>query len=224
LEKLKESKKTAAVQPKIKSYRNKDFFEYAGAAGGFLDNLGYPYCDGRKGAKTEKDTGQYNQSKEIMWASGACMAVRRKVFLDSGGFDETFFAHQEEIDWAWRVRRAGYHLYYVPVSTVYHVGGGNLAYGNPHKTFLNFRNNLLMLLKNLPREKYLQVIFLRLIFDGLAGLMFLLKGKPVHTWAVIRAHFAFYRLFPRYVHMRKPPYIRRYYREKFVMLKAFLGN
>ena len=222
LKKLKENKQIVAVQPKIKNYNRKEYFEYAGAAGGFLDNLGYPYCDGRIGNRVEKDTGQYDREKEVFWTSGACMAVKRTPFLQSGGFDETFFAHQEEIDWAWRMRRQGYRFWYEPSATVFHVGGGNLGYERPQKTFLNFRNNLLMLLKNLPPAKLFPVIGTRLVLDGLAGLMFLLKGKPAHTWAIVRAHFAFYRLIPQYRKKRKPPYLSRYYRDKWVMLKNYL--
>ncbi len=221
---LESDEKMVSVQPKIKDYNRKEYFEYAGAAGGFLDNLGYPYCDGRKGSRTEKDTGQYDANKEIFWASGACMAVKKEMFLQSGGFDERFFAHQEEIDWAWRMKRLGYKLGYAYQSTVYHVGGGNLNYGSPYKTYLNFRNNLLMLLKNLPPEKLFSVIFSRLILDGLAGVLYLLKGKPGHTWAIVKAHFSFYRLFKHYYRLRKPPYLKEYYRERFVMLRSLFGG
>ena len=222
LQKLKENKKIVAVQPKIKDYKRRDYFEYAGASGGYLDNLGYPYCDGRIGRHVEKDEGQYDADKEIQWASGACMAVRKDIFLQSGGFDENFFAHQEEIDWAWRMRREGYTLAYTWKSEVYHVGGGNLDYSRPRKTFLNFRNNLLMLLKNLPSGKVVPVIGTRLFLDGLAGLLFLLKGKPAHTWQIVKAHFAFYRLAPEYYRRRKPPFLKRYYKEKFKVLKSML--
>ncbi|NPA43262.1 MAG: glycosyltransferase family 2 protein [Chlorobi bacterium] len=220
VDKLRQNNRIVAVQPKIKDWNRKDYFEYAGAAGGFIDFWGYPYCDGRTGMYTEQDRGQYETEKDVHWTSGACMAVDRRMFLQEGGFDENFFAHQEEIDWAWRMRRKGKRLVYVPASTVYHAGGGSLAYGHPQKTFLNFRNNLLMLLKNLPPALLLPVILGRLILDGLAGLMFLLKGKPSHTWAIIRAHFAFYRLIPRYFKERRPPYLRKYYRGFSVWLKS----
>ncbi len=220
VETLDSNKKIVAVQPKIKDYNRKEFFEYAGAAGGFIDNLGYPYCDGRLAWQTERDEGQYDREKEIHWASGACMAVKKDVFLQSGGFDEYFFAHQEEVDWAWRMRRQGYKLVYTPRATVFHVGGGNLSYGNPFKTYLNFRNNLIMLLKNLPPGKLFPVIFSRLILDGLTGAVYLLKFKPAHTWAIAKAHFAFYRVFKKYYRERKPRFLKNYFKGKFVMLKA----
>jgi len=214
--------KVVAVQPKIKDYKNKAFFEYAGAAGGFIDNLGYPYCQGRIGRFTEKDEGQYDRIKEIHWASGACMAVKKDIFLKSGGFDEYFFAHQEEVDWAWRMRRIGYKLFFTPHATVYHVGGGSLSYGNAFKTYLNFRNNLIMLLKNLPSDKLFPVILLRLVLDGIAGLMYLLKLKPGHTRAIVKAHFSFYKMFKKYYKQRSDPFTGAYYKGKYVLLKAVL--
>ncbi len=207
-----------AVQPKILDYHQKDCFEYAGAAGGFLDFFGYPYCRGRVGEVREKDAGQYDRSYDVHWTSGACMLVRKEDFLSSGGFDEDFFAHQEEIDWCWRMRRAGGRLVYEPESRVWHAGGGSLAYGHPHKTFLNFRNNLRMLLKNLPGVLVFPVIFVRLFLDGVAGLRFLLQGKPAHTWAIVRAHWAFYASIPAYVRKRGGKYLRHYYEHVFFAL------
>ncbi len=217
LARLTGDEKTVAVQPKILDYNRRHCFEYAGAAGGYIDFFGYPYCRGRVGAKRERDAGQYDHAADIHWASGACMLIRKEVFLESGGFDETFFAHQEEIDWQWRVRRKGYRVVYEPASAVYHVGGGNLNYGHPRKTFLNFRNNLLMLLKNLPAAYLLPVILARLVLDGGAGLQFLLKGRPAHTWAIVRAHFSFYRHVPRYIKHRSKPYLKPWWKDFFFM-------
>ncbi len=211
--------KIAAVQPKIKSWHQENKFEYAGAAGGRLDFFGYPYCDGRYFTKIETDYGQFNQAKPIDWASGACMLINKDIFFETGGFDQNFFAHQEEIDWAWRARRKGYKIYYEPKSTVYHIGGGNLNYGHPQKTYLNFRNNLLMLLKNLPATNAFFVIPIRLIGDGLTGIMFLIQGKPQHTLAIIKAHFSFYKRFNRYLKMRQKPFLKKYYSKFFFLFR-----
>ncbi len=210
----------AAVQPKILDYHHKDCFEYAGAAGGFLDFFGYPYCRGRIGDVREKDAGQYDRSYDVHWTSGACMLMRTDDFRASGGFDEGFFAHQEEIDWCWRMRRAGRRLVYEPGSRVWHAGGGSLAYGHPRKTFLNFRNNLRMLLKNLPAALVFPVIFVRLFLDGAAGLRFLFLSKPAHTWAVVRAHWAFYASIPAYMRKRGGKYLRRYYEHWLFVLMS----
>ncbi len=223
LSRMQAGEKIAAVQPKIKSWRDKSRFEYAGAAGGFLDFFGYPYCDGRSFTKTEEDRGQYDQAKEIQWASGACMLIDKDIFWETGGFDENFFAHQEEIDWAWRSRRNGYKFFYEPASTVYHAGGGNLNYGHPQKTYLNFRNNLLMLLKNLPNPHVFFVIPVRLVLDGLAGIMFLLQGKPNHTWAIVKAHFGFYKRMGKYWKKRKKPFLKRYYGKFFFFTNSPIG-
>jgi GT2 family glycosyltransferase len=187
----------AAVQPKILNFRKRDFFEYAGAAGGFIDALGYPYCRGRIFETLEKDKGQYNDTKEVFWATGACMMIRRKDFFEAGGFDEDFFAHQEEIDLCWRLFNRNQKVKAVGHSTVFHLGGGTLNSMHPRKTFLNFRNSLFVLLKNAPKERILLLIFLRLILDGLAGLKFLFQLKPSHTAAILKAHFNFY------LHFRK---------------------
>ena len=195
--------KLAALQPKILDYKRKNHFEYAGGAGGFMDNWGYPFCRGRIFHVLEEDTGQYNQAIPIFWASGACIAVRRSAFWEVGGLDTLFFAHFEEIDLCWRLQRAGYIVAYEPNSTVYHVGGGTLNHGNPRKTFYNFRNNLFVLFKNLPKRWLLPVIVFRLLLDGLAGLLFLVQQKPLHTWAVVRAHFSFYKHFSRLKKARK---------------------
>lgn len=185
--------KLAALQPKILDQKSKDRFEYAGGAGGFIDWLGFPFCRGRIFQELEKDLGQYDEDMEIFWASGACLAVRRSIFFEAGELDPLFFAHFEEIDLCWRMRRLGYKVAYCGRSVVYHVGGGTLSSQNPRKTYFNFRNNLFVLYKNLPRISLWPVILTRLVLDGAAGAFFLFQGKPDHTLAVIRAHFSFYR-------------------------------
>ena len=178
-----------AVQPKILSYRDRSRFEYAGACGGFLDRLGYPFCRGRLFDYVEEDKGQYdNISPEITWASGACLTVRRDIYLKTGGLDPRFFAHMEEIDLCWRILLAGYRNYVVTASTIYHVGGASLSQGNPQKTYLNFRNNLLLLHKNLPKKEGKKVLFTRRLADTLAFGMFIIKGDFANAKAVIRAH------------------------------------
>ena len=190
IELMKKDNQIAACQPKIKNYYNKDYFEYAGASGGFLDYLGYPFCRGRIFNTVEKDNGQYNNSSEIFWASGACLFIKSKYFHEVNGFDIDFFAHMEEIDLCWRLKNKGYSIWVEPASTVYHVGGGTLNKTNAFKTFLNFRNNLFMIFKNLKNPW--KIIIIRLFLDGLAGLKFLVEGKPKHTLAIIKAHFSFY--------------------------------
>ena len=182
----------AACQPKILAHKDKISFEYAGAAGGFIDKYGYPFCRGRIFHEIEKDHQQYDTSLEVFWASGACMFVRADAFHEAGGFDADFFAHMEEIDLCWRLKRMGKKIVYVPESKVYHVGGGTLAKGNPRKTFLNFRNNLSMLYKNLPLNRRRKVIFARLFLDGLAGLKFILSGDINHAIALVKAHWSFF--------------------------------
>lgn len=188
--------KVAAVQPKVLAWKEKEKFEHAGAAGGFMDKLGYPFCRGRIFDAVEKDNGQYNDEAEIFWASGACLVIRSSLFRKSGGFDESFFAHMEEIDLCWRLKNRGYKIMVNPKSKVYHFGGGTLSAISPRKTFLNFRNNLLMLTKNLPMKYWLRIVPTRMVMDGLAGIVFLMQGKPMHCWAVVRAHFAFYGRLP----------------------------
>lgn len=178
----------AAAQPKIKSFHNKDDFEYAGAAGGFIDSLGYPFCRGRIFDEVEKDLGQYNDTKEIFWATGACMVVRSKLYHQLGGLDEDFFAHMEEIDLCWRLKRQGHSIYYVGGSTVYHVGGGTLSKVNPRKTYLNFRNGLSLLIKNLSLPALLWKLPFRIILDYVAAIRFLAQGQANHAWAIVRAH------------------------------------
>jgi GT2 family glycosyltransferase len=185
-------KSIAACQPKILDFNKREFFEYAGAAGGFIDHFGYPYCRGRLFNTLEKDNGQYNDNREIFWATGACMFVRAKDFHSIGGFDDDFFAHLEEIDLCWRLKSAGHKIYYCGESKIYHVGGGTLNKINPRKTFLNFRNSLFMLYKNLKPGKLFLLLYIRLKLDGVAGIKFLLEGSGKHTWAVVKAHASFY--------------------------------
>ena len=175
----------AAVQPKIRSWRDKRFFEHAGAAGGYLNPLGYPYCRGRRFGRVEEDHGQYDTVAEIEWTSGACMCVRTKIYKESGGLDASFFAHMEEIDLCWRMRNQGWKLACVPASTVYHLGGGSLNYGNPRKVYLNFRNNLVMIYKN-SRWRW-WVLSVRFFLDYAAAAMFLVTGKAEAAKAVCQA-------------------------------------
>jgi len=182
----------AACQPKILDYNKRTHFEYAGAAGGFLDHWGYPFCRGRLFNTLEKDEGQYNDTREIFWATGACMFVRSTHFREVHGLDDDFFAHLEEIDLCWRLKNQGYKIFYCGESTVYHVGGGTLNKLNPKKTYLNFRNSLFMLYKN-QKSGLVLLIGIRLILDGIAGAKFLLEGNGKHTLAVIKAHFSFYK-------------------------------
>ncbi len=196
-------RETAIIQPKILDYKQKEFFEYAGAGGGFIDFLGYPYCRGRIFNQLEKDNGQFNDISEIFWASGACFFIRAIVFHELNGFDEDYFAHQEEIDLCWRVQNEGYTIKYVGTSTVYHIGGATLQETNPQKTFLNFRNSLLNIVKNVPKKWFLWVVLSRLILDGIAGLKFILEFRPIHTLAILKAHFSFYKNFYRFLKKRK---------------------
>jgi riboflavin kinase/FMN adenylyltransferase len=208
IELLEDDKSIGAVQPKILSDREPALFEYAGASGGFLDILGYPYCRGRIFDTVEVDEGQYNEASEIFWASGAAMLVRTELFKEIGGFDKDFFAHQEEIDLCWRMKRAGYKIFVEPASIVYHLGGGTLDYDNPRKVFLNFRNNLLMILKN-TKKRYVTFRFImRLLLDGIAGLKFLIEKKPNLTLQVIKAHFAVYAMLPATILKRTSIYNR----------------
>lgn len=181
-----------ALQPKILDLKDRQRFEYAGAAGGFIDALGYPYCRGRLFDQLEEDRGQYDQYRELFWASGACLVVRRSAFWEVGGLDEKLFAHMEEIDLCWRLQLADYRVACEPASRVYHLGGATLAVQSPRKTYLNFRNNLIILFLNLPQAQAFAVIMLRLVLDGLAALQMLMQGRPRHLLAVLEAHFAFY--------------------------------
>ncbi len=191
-----------AAQPKILDDLNNDMFEYAGAAGGFLDQLGYPYCRGRIFEHVEMDHGQYDFRIDTDWASGAALFIRKSAFLKVGGFDVDYFAHQEEIDLCWRLRQQGYTIQVLPESHVYHLGGGTLNSISPRKTFLNFRNSLFSMVKNDCRWYWWILIFFRLQLDGLAALKFLFNGKPKHFIAVLKAHFSFYGLLPKMLKKR----------------------
>jgi GT2 family glycosyltransferase len=206
---MERNKKIGAVQPKIKSQTNKNLFEYAGASGGWIDYLGYPFCRGRILSTVEEDNGQYDDIEEIFWASGAALFIRPQLFHGLEGFDETYFAHMEEIDLCWRLQNAGYEIWVEPKSVCYHVGGGTLGKENPRKTYLNFRNNLYMMSKNLPLGDALIRIFLRMIIDGQAAIKELLSGNTGFFKAILRAHFHFYLHSPKTFAKRKSIPVKR---------------
>lgn len=214
--------KVGIIQPKILDYNDKTKFEYAGAAGGFIDKFGYPFCRGRIFETIEEDLGQYNDEKEIFWASGACFFIRKEVYRKLNGFDDDFFAHQEEIDLCWRAFNLGYKAKYIPNSIVYHVGGATLNEGNPKKTFLNFRNSLFMLLKNLPENKLVPIIFTRLILDGAAGVQFLVKGKFKHFVAILKAHFSFYSFINKMLKKRSANQSPNYFYNNSIVYSYFV--
>lgn len=197
---MEKDKNIAAAQPKILSFEQRDTFEYAGAAGGWMDTLGYPFCRGRIFHHTEKDQGQYNSTQEIFWATGAAMFIRAELFHKIGGFDPDYFAHAEEIDLCWRLKRAGYKIVVRPQSVVYHVGGGTLSYNTPRKTYLNFRNTLYTIYKNENAGKLLWLLPLRLVLDGLAAGLFLSQGRLDHIRAIVQAHWSF---FPKLKELRQ---------------------
>ncbi|WP_159024034.1 glycosyltransferase family 2 protein [Formosa sp. L2A11] len=214
--------KTAIVQPKILDYKNKDYFEYAGAAGGFIDKYGYPFCRGRIFSTLEKDNGQYNTNLDIFWATGACLFIRLDVFKTLNGFDEAFFAHMEEIDLCWRTKNLDFNIKCIPDSVVYHVGGATLNASNPQKTYLNFRNNLFTLVKN-AGGNILVIIFSRMVLDGLAGIQFLFQLKFKHFFAIIRAHFSFYSQLSRLIKQRKKLVkTANYYKTRSIVWDYFL--
>lgn len=210
---LQDDPEISVVQPKIKDLKKPDDFEYAGAAGGFLDRLGYPFCRGRVFQSIETDLGQYNDTIPIFWATGACFLVRSSVFHELGGFDQDYFAHQEEIDFCWRAQNAGHQVWYNGNSAVFHLGGSTLSNMNPRKTFLNFRNSLFTLLKNAPRGEVFVLLFTRMLLDAVAAFVFLLQRKPKHSWAVFRSHMAFYRMGRRiWVKRRKSKSFVKFYK------------
>jgi GT2 family glycosyltransferase len=190
---MEENPDSASCQPKILSWTQKDYYEHAGAAGGFIDKFGYPFCRGRILNVAEKDDGQYDNQVEVFWSSGACMIIRSEAWKRCGGFDAGFFAHMEEIDLCWRLHKAGYRVGFIPGSKVYHIGGGSLNYDSPFKIYLNFRNSLFMLHKNLEDKKLFYILFIRRILDGLAALMFLFTGKTEYFKSVIIAHMEYYK-------------------------------
>jgi len=192
-----------ALQPKLLNYNNKTAFEYAGASGGFIDIYGYPFCRGRIFTTVEKDHGQYDSPTEVFWASGACLFIRLKDYREVGGLDKNFFAHQEEIDLCWRLKARGKKIVCLPQSVVYHIGGATLKMERPLKTFLNFRNNLLMTYKNLPEKYYRKTMIFRFFFDYLAALQFLMKGYPANALSVLKARLDFNRKKKDYRIIRK---------------------
>ena len=214
----------AIIQPKILDFKNKSNFEYAGAAGGFIDQYGFPFCRGRVFATIENDNQQYDDEQEIFWASGACFFIRKEVYQKLNGFDGDFFAHQEEIDLCWRAFNLGYKVNYTYKSVVYHVGAATLNQSNPKKTFLNFRNSLVMLVKNLPKSKLISVIFIRLCLDGLAGIQFIIKGKFKHCFAILKAHFYFYHLISKNLQKRNSSQKENYYHTKSIVYSYFVRN
>ena len=215
-------KDIAIIQPKILDFKNKEYFEYAGAAGGFIDKYGYPFCRGRIFDTIEKDLHQYDDEREIFWATGACFFIRKDIYTKLNGFDGDFFAHQEEIDLCWRAFNLGFKAKYTSKSIVYHVGGATLNEGNPKKTFLNFRNSLLMLLKNLPKNKLFPIIFMRLVLDGIAGVKFILQGKFSHCFAIIKAHYHFYHLISKNLKKRNVVQNVNYFQSKNIVYSYFV--
>ena len=193
----------AACQPKIRSYFNRKYFEHAGAAGGYIDRFGFPFCRGRVLGTAEEDKGQYDNITDVFWATGACLLVRSKTFWNVGGLDDDFFAHMEEIDLCWRLKSRGYRIVCIPESTVFHVGGGTLNVENPYKTYLNFRNNLLMLYKNLPAKLLKDTMFWRMIFDYIAAIQLFVTGKPKNAISVFKARSDFKRMQPNFEEKRK---------------------
>ena len=193
----------AASQPKIKYYKDKTKFEYAGAGGGFMDTWGYLFCRGRVFFTLEEDKGQYDNTIETFWASGGCMFVRADIYHQLGGLDKDLYAHMEEVDLCWRMKNAGYRIAYCGSSTVYHIGGSVISYGSPQKIFYNYRNSLILLLKNLPLSRLLWLFPLRLILDGVSGLRALLKGDFKELKAILRAHGSFYANFSHWLAKRK---------------------
>lgn len=202
IELLENTPNAAAAQPKLRAQLQKDQFEYAGAAGGYMDNYGYMFCRGRIFDTVEPDNGQYDDVQEIFWASGAAMFVKAELYHQLGGLDGDLFAHMEEIDLCWRMKNAGFRIMYCPDSVVYHVGGGSLPQGNPRKTFLNFRNNLAIMVKNQESQVFITV-FIRLVLDGIAAVKSLADGKIADMGAIARSHWAFFAWLPALLGKRK---------------------
>lgn len=203
IKEMETHKNIAICVPKIKSYKEPKYFEYAGAAGGHIDKYGFPFCEGRIFNKIEEDKGQYDTSKNIFWASGAALMIRADLFHEVGGLDEDFFAHMEEIDLCWRLKNRGWKVKYVAQSEVFHLGGATLDYSDPRKVYLNFRNNLFLLTKNLPRNKWLFKLIQRMIIDGIAAMKFIASFEIKNFWSVLRAHLSFYRHLPIFYKKRR---------------------
>ena len=200
---MESDKKTAACQPKIRSYRRREYFEHAGASGGFIDKNYFPFCRGRIFNEVEKDEGQYDDRREVFWATGAALMIRAETFKAVGGLDEDFFAHMEEIDLCWRLKNRGYKIFVEPASVVYHLGGATLNYMSPRKTMLNFRNNLYMIYKNIRRGKFFGMLITRLFYDTVAAFKFLVSLQFAHFFAVIKAHCQFWFTMHRFTSKRK---------------------
>ncbi|MDQ3072105.1 MAG: glycosyltransferase family 2 protein [Bacteroidota bacterium] len=194
---------TGICQPKIKSYNQKTHFEYSGAAGAFIDSFGYPFCRGRLFFTIEEDTGQYDDVREVFWCSGACMFIRADLYHEVGGFDNDYYAHMEDIDLSWRVKNYGYKVMVCPQSVVYHVGGHIISYGSPAKVFRNYKNGLIMMLKNMPASQVWWKIPFRISMDMVAGTRALVKGNPKELGAIFKAHLEFAKGLPQWVHKRK---------------------
>lgn len=199
---MNENADVAACQPKIKSFYNRDYFEHAGASGGFIDYLGFPFCRGRVVGTAEMDRGQYDTVIDVFWATGACLLIRSELYNQVGGLDDEFFAHMEEIDLCWRLRSRGFRIVCIPQSTVFHVGGGTLQVEHPHKTYLNFRNNLLMLYKNLPQKSLSNIMRWRMLFDYAAAFQLFVTGKPKNAKSVFKARRDFKKMLPGFVDKR----------------------
>ncbi len=213
---------TAIIQPKILDYKNKSHFEYAGAAGGFIDKYGYPFCRGRIFDTIEEDTGQFNDTKDIFWASGACLFIKNSVFKTLNGFDESYFAHMEEIDLCWRAFNTNHNVKYVGASAVYHVGGATLSSTNPKKTYLNFRNSLFTLVKNTDSNLFFRTI-IRMKLDAVAAIRFLFQLKPQYFFAILKAHGSFYMNLGRILKQRKQlPKRPNYYETKSIVWSYFI--
>ncbi|WP_282161623.1 glycosyltransferase family 2 protein [Ulvibacterium marinum] len=220
---FKDLPKAAIIQPKILDLLRRDYFEYAGAAGGFIDQLGYPFCRGRIFQALEKDEGQYDDTLEIFWATGACMFIKSEVYWELGGLDEDYFAHQEEVDLCWRAKNKGHKIYYIGTSEVYHLGGSTLSNMNPKKTYLNFRNSLFSITKNLPRRKAFLIIGIRLLLDGVAAIRFIFQFRFQHCLAILRAHLSFYKHFGKIYRKReKANFILKYYVAKSIVWSYFV--
>ncbi len=200
---MEANKNIGACMPKIRAYNEPHKFEYAGASGGFIDLFGYPFCRGRILNYIEEDKGQYQDPLPVFWASGAALMIRSELYNSTGGLDESFFAHMEEIDLCWRIKNVGYHIMVIPQSEVLHIGGATLSQHNAKKTYLNFRNNLIMMVKNLEPTRLLPILLVRMILDGVAGVHFFAKGEFSHFAAVLKAHFSFYRAMPETLKKRK---------------------
>ncbi|MEN8799594.1 MAG: glycosyltransferase [Flavobacteriaceae bacterium] len=220
-----EHKDVAVIQPKILDLRKRDHFEYAGAAGGFIDMLGYPFCRGRIFQAVEKDQGQYDDVIEVFWATGACMFIRKTVFDELNGFDEDYFAHQEEVDLCWRAQNHGWKIHYLGHSHVYHLGGSTLSNMNPKKTYLNFRNSLFSITKNLPRRRAFPIILARLVLDAIASFRFICQFKFNHCLAVLRAHLSYYRHMRKMYRKReKNNFLTKYYATKSIVWSHYVDQ